>query len=74
MNVCAVLFDLHHTLTEHSETPYSLVRRICAEHGITLEEFDDDKLERAFIMSDKIRKHNEVVLNVGPDHGTQPEH
>ena len=73
MKVRAVLFDLHHTLTEHSETPYSLVRRICAEHGINLEAFDDDKLERAFITSDKIRKHFEVEQNVDPDYGTQPE-
>ncbi|MHA1636570.1 MAG: HAD family hydrolase [Candidatus Thorarchaeota archaeon] len=73
MNVRAVIFDLHHTLTEHRETPYSLVRRICAKHGISLEEFDDDKLERAFITSDKIRKQIEVEQNVNPHFGTQPE-
>ena len=48
MRVKAILFDLHHTTTQHTRTSYSLVREVCAKYGFDLENFSDEELDFAF--------------------------
>ncbi|MFW9800869.1 MAG: HAD family hydrolase [Candidatus Thorarchaeota archaeon] len=74
MLVAAILFDLHHTLTQLKESLQSLMRRISKEHGLDLSHFSDDELNEAFLRAEEWLQEYQVGENVDPSWGELPEH
>ena len=73
MYISSILFDLHHTLTELTESIVSVVRRVSRDNGIDLSSFDDNRMEEAFLVSDTAMKNYQINNNVNPLWGAQPE-
>ncbi len=74
MHIAAILFDLHHTLTQLKVSLQSLMRRISKEHGLDLSTFSDDELNDAFLKADEWLQEYQVKEDVEPSWGELPEH
>ncbi|TXT55222.1 MAG: hypothetical protein BAJATHORv1_40132 [Candidatus Thorarchaeota archaeon] len=73
MDIQAVLFDLHHKITKNKMSPIQVFRDVCESVGLSLGEFSDEKVARAFSVSDKWLAQYCVKENVGPLWGQNPE-
>ncbi len=73
MYISSILFDLHHTLTELTESIVSVVRKVSRDNGIDLSSFNDTRMEKAFLVSDTAMKNYQINNNVNPHWGSQPE-
>ncbi|MHA2433344.1 MAG: HAD family hydrolase [Candidatus Thorarchaeota archaeon] len=73
MHILAVLFDLHHTLTDLKESLPSLFRKVSEEHGVDLSSFGDNELNDAFQTAEAWLQEHQVDENVAPSWGQLPE-
>ncbi|MFW9907296.1 MAG: HAD family hydrolase [Candidatus Thorarchaeota archaeon] len=72
MDASAILFDLHHTLTELKESITSVFRRISAKHGIDLSPFSDDQMDQANQISIEALNAFQLKNCVDMHWGTKP--
>ncbi len=73
-HVMAILFDLHHTLTdlELMEIP-AIWRRLSIENGVNLSDIDVDKVWEVMKSTDPIIHEYGLRNNVGPHFGNEPK-
>lgn len=73
MYVRALLFDLHHTLTEVKESPYSLIIKIMERNRLDVRDITTDDVAHAFLVADAELKEFQLRTNVSPQWGTHAE-
>ncbi|MFX0044470.1 MAG: HAD family hydrolase [Candidatus Hermodarchaeota archaeon] len=73
MQLHALLFDLHHTLTDLKESLPSLFRKVSGEHGVDLSGFSDKEINDAFLKAEPWLVEHQVDENVPPSWGQRPE-
>ncbi|MFW9943547.1 MAG: HAD family hydrolase [Candidatus Sifarchaeia archaeon] len=69
----AILFDLHHTLTNLKESLPSLFRKVSEEFGMNLSGFEDGEINDAFQKATPWIEEHQVKENVPPSWGQRPE-
>ncbi len=73
MYIRALLFDLHHTLTEVKESPFSLIVSIMKRNGLDVRGITTNDVARAFMVADTELKEFQLRNNVSPHWGTNAE-
>jgi phosphoglycolate phosphatase-like HAD superfamily hydrolase len=73
MYVHALLFDLHHTLTEVKDSLYSLIIRMMRLNGIEVRDITTDDVASAFMVADAAVEEFQLQNNVGPHWGEDAE-
>jgi phosphoglycolate phosphatase-like HAD superfamily hydrolase len=72
MNVRAILFDLHHTLTETREPLLSFLQKIIVSSGINLVDVSPPEFESAFLNSNVLLAKYQLERDVSIHWGTEP--
>ncbi len=73
MQISAILFDLHHTLTELIEEIPKLWRRVSIKNGVDISHLDDGTIWEAMKTADSIIHQYQLENDVDPHWGDEPE-
>ena len=74
MQIQAILFDLHHTLTGTKMTVQQLFREVAKANGLDMSSITETELQAAIAKSDEYFKEYQLNHNVGPEYGNDPKH
>ncbi|MFW9848160.1 MAG: HAD family hydrolase [Candidatus Thorarchaeota archaeon] len=73
MQISAILFDLHHTLTELTEEIPRLWRRISVKNGVDISHLDDETIWETMKTADSLVHQYQLENDVDPHWGDNPE-
>jgi len=73
LNIRAILFDLHHTLTRTRESPFSMFKRLSEKHGIDTSQYSHENFNMAIIRMDAQMDQFQMERNVSPLWGADPK-
>ena len=74
MNIKAILFDLHHTLTRTRESLFSMFKKLSENEGIDTSQFSKENFNLAITRMDAQMDQFQLEHNVSPLWGADPEH
>ena len=72
MNARAILFDLHHTITETREPLLSLLQKVIVSSGINLDNISHAEFESAFLNSNALLAKYQLERDVSIHWGSDP--
>jgi len=74
MEIDAVIFDLHHTITMHRGSVDDLFRKVATDNGIDISGFSDEELGVAIRKAEEWQRKFQIDNNVDVHWGAKPEH